>query len=92
MSLSYSEDFPPLEELVLNTIEFDNNISFKIHHNLGEQLDAAIMNWSARTTELTAESLATYIKSKRDKGYTEHWVLTEDQYKQALLDNKTKQQ
>jgi hypothetical protein len=93
MSSDYIDDTPPLDELEAIEIELDDACtSIKIFHNLGGFFEPAIQNWLARTTEFTAESFSAYIKSKRDKGYTDHWALTESQYKQALLDQKTKHQ
>jgi len=86
------EDAPPLDELVPVEIELENDITFKIFHNLNGMLDAAVMNWLARTTDYTAESFSSYVKSKRDKGYIDQWVLTEHEYTQALIDHQTKQQ
>jgi hypothetical protein len=92
MPLGYLDDTPPLEELEEVELEIDDKTTIKIFTNLGGYLDPAVMNWLARTTEQTAESFSLYIKSKRDKGYSEHWVLTEEQYAQALLDDKIKRQ
>ena len=92
MSFEDINDTPPIDELVEVELEIDDKISIKIFHNLEGFLDPAVMNWLARTTDYTAESFASYIKSKRDKGYSEHWVLTEQQYAKALHDQKTKQQ
>jgi hypothetical protein len=88
----HSDDIPPLEELEEVELELDDKITVKIFTNLGGFLDPAVMNWLARTTDYTAESFASYVKSKRDKGYTDHWVLTEQQYAQVLSDHQKKQQ
>jgi len=54
-----------------STVEFfvgrgknKKKVSFNVEHNLGSQLEAAVINWSFRTDTYTAESLSEYINSK----------------------------
>ena len=51
-------------------------VKFKVWHNLGEMLLAAIQNWSVRTTVYTAESLCKYINDKNSG----HICLTEKEW------------
>jgi len=59
-----------------STVEFflgkgkdKKKVSFNVEHNLGNFLEAAVINWVHRTEEFTAESLSEYINSKKS-GHT----------------------
>lgn len=45
-------------------IQLSNGTSFTIFTDVGDMLENAIINWEARTNNLTAQSLCNYINSK----------------------------
>lgn len=48
-----------------NIVRLNNKrVEFKVYHNLGDKIHAAIANWSVRTRKHTAESLCKYINDK----------------------------
>ena len=65
-------------EICLVSDEESDTKKFHIWSDIGDQLENALTNWLARTSEYTAESLCTYITSKRL-----HQALTEQQYEIA---------
>lgn len=69
-------------------VEFKVNekkIQFVVYHNLPDQfgcsLESAVINWSVRTDEHTAESLCRYIKSKQS-GFV---AMTEADFEKYLM-------
>lgn len=52
-----------------------------IWNNLPEQMEAAFINWSVRTEDITPESFCRYINSKRERGLTDHYAYTEEQFR-----------
>ena len=78
--MMYQSSVKPLtmskpDDLHLYTISFEYNgerYSFRIYHNLpdvpGLSMKDALINWIARTDEVTEESLCKYIESK-NTGY-----------------------
>lgn len=71
-------------KFVTSTIQLSDGSSFNIVHNLEEMIEAAAVNWSVRTDDYTAESFCNYINSKREKGLTDHYAFTEEQYRKMI--------
>lgn len=68
--------------------KYDGEIKFNIVHNLpdvpGLCIEDALVNWSARTSEITAESFCEYVNSK-NTGFV---CITEDRYNKMLKENE----
>jgi hypothetical protein len=61
-------------------IRLSDGSSFTIVHNLPEEIEAAAINWQFRTDEYTAQSLCDYINGKRERGLTNHYAFTKEQF------------
>jgi len=70
----------PKHKLSLFEFEIDNKKTYKIYHNLPDMIEAALINWEVRTTVHTAKSFCDYINSKRERGLTDHYAYTEEEF------------
>lgn len=61
-------------------IKLSEEIEFKIIHNLPDQIEAAVQNWVVRTDDYTDKSLCDYINSKRERGLSDHYAFTEEEF------------
>jgi hypothetical protein len=77
---NYAEKHQWMEGEVVLRSKSRGKIEFKIVHNLpeipGMSFEDAVNNWAHRTSDLTAESLCTYINEKD----TDHAAMTREQY------------
>ena len=79
-----------LDDLTRSTIELSNGTTFEVVSNIGEQIEAAFLNWSVRAQserdeewfqELSAECFCKYICSKGDFATT--WENFQKEYANA---------
>lgn len=71
--------------LTESRVELEDGTSFNVYHNLPEEIEAAVINWSVRTSKHTADSLCGYINSKRINGMGEYFAFTEEEVKHLKL-------